>query len=639
VTDRTVTTRLRLEFAQYAAGLTKLGAGTRALASETAAAATKNSESFKKIGLAAGVASGAILLGLGKAVSAAASFDKAMSAVGAAANASSKDLAALRVAALEAGKATAFSASESAAAEESLVKAGVSVGDVLGGALAGSLDLAAAGNQSVAESAETAAAAMVQFGLSGGDVVHVADVLAAGAGKAQGEVSDFSQALVESGAVANQMGQSLEDTVGALALFASYGLTGQNAGTSFKQMLLSLTPTSKQAADAMSKYGLAFFDSAGNAKSFTEIAGELHDKLGGLSQEQQTLALRTIFGADAFRVAGYAMQAGADGAADWKKKVDDAGFAGEQAAKKMDNLAGDLEQLRGSIETALIEGGSSATGVLRAMTQAATGVVNEFSDLPGPIGGAIFGLTALSGAGLGILGLAGTLIPRLQDAKRALSDMGRAGELAGTGIGWAAKGGVYAVGIATFAEGLNALSHVVDRLVRGKADVDGLSAALVRLAEGQKGAFGDVTDLNRGPDNQLKQYIELVKEGELTAKQANLGKWLDDLDKSFAKLVNNGAPDAAAEALKRYAAALDLTPADLKPYLTDYTSALDDTTDAATVSKAAQKELNDSIGDGKDPIAEATDEITKYAAAAVPIRCPGETRRQRRARRAGRQLA
>jgi len=119
---------------------------------------------------------------------------------------------------------------------EALLKAGVSVKDVLSGGLSGSLDLAAAGGLDLAIAAETAASAMTQFKLSGDQVPRIADALAAGAGKAQGDVSDLAQALGQSGLVASQFGLSLEDTVGGLSAFASAGLMGSDAGTSMKTM-------------------------------------------------------------------------------------------------------------------------------------------------------------------------------------------------------------------------------------------------------------------------------------------------------------------------------------------------------------------------------------------------------------------
>ena len=91
-----------------------------------------------------------------------------MSGVAPVANAPSAELDQLREAALKAGADTVFSATEAAQAQSELVKAGVSVADdVMGGALAGSLDLAAAGQLDLANAATISAQAMNLFGLGG----------------------------------------------------------------------------------------------------------------------------------------------------------------------------------------------------------------------------------------------------------------------------------------------------------------------------------------------------------------------------------------------------------------------------------------------------------------------------------------
>ena len=167
-------------------------------------------------------------------------FDEAMSAVEAATHESAANMQLLKDAALEAGARTVYSATEAAAAIEELAKAGMSTEDIINGGLNGALDLAASDGIAVADAAATAAAAMTQFGLSGQDAAHIADLLAAGAGKALGSVGDLSQALNQSGLVAAQMGLSLDDTVGALSALAEAGLIGSDAGTSFRQMLLRL---------------------------------------------------------------------------------------------------------------------------------------------------------------------------------------------------------------------------------------------------------------------------------------------------------------------------------------------------------------------------------------------------------------
>jgi TP901 family phage tail tape measure protein len=173
------------------------------------------------------------------AIKSAADFEKSMSAVAAASRDSSKSVAEnaaavqqLRAAAIQAGKDTQYSATEAAQGITELSKAGVDTAAILGGGLKGALALAAAGQLSVAEAAETSATALTQFKLSGDKVPHVADLLAAAAGNAQGSVHDMGMALNQSGLVAAQFGLSIEDTTGVLAEFASAGLVGSDAGTS-----------------------------------------------------------------------------------------------------------------------------------------------------------------------------------------------------------------------------------------------------------------------------------------------------------------------------------------------------------------------------------------------------------------------
>ena len=69
----------------------------------------------------------------------------------------------------------------------------------------------------------------------------MADLFAAAAGKAQGSAEDVAQAMKFVGPVAKSLGVSIEETTGIIAEFASKGIIGEQAGTSFRGMLLSLT--------------------------------------------------------------------------------------------------------------------------------------------------------------------------------------------------------------------------------------------------------------------------------------------------------------------------------------------------------------------------------------------------------------
>jgi len=343
-----------------------LGAGARTVLSD--------------LGTAAGVAALGVAGIGGAAVMASTEFNKSMSGVSAVAGATAGEMEQLREAALKAGADTAFSASEAAVAQGELARAGVSVADILGGALAGSLGLAAAGQLELGQAAEISAQALNIFGLGGDQTTRVADVLAAGANKSAADVAQLGDALRQGGLVAAQTGLSLEETAGVLSMFADNALIGSDAGTSLKTMLQRLVPQSDEAAESMKQLGLNFFDANGAFVGIEAVARQLQDSLGGLSAEQKSAALNTLFGADAIRAASLLMDAGAAGVREYTTAVSDQGAAARMAAEQLDNLKGDLEEFSGATETALIRVGDLFDGLNRSVVQSATGLVNVFND-------------------------------------------------------------------------------------------------------------------------------------------------------------------------------------------------------------------------------------------------------------------
>lgn len=372
----------------------------------------------KRLATAGGVLVGAFVL----AEKATSGFDTAMSGVKSVANATPKEMDSLADAALRAGKATAYGATQAADAEDELVKAGVSVQDTLGGALSGTLSLAAAGNLDVAKSATIAANEMNTFKLEGKDVGHVADVMAAGANKSAADVGELADGMSQGGLVAHQMGMSLEDTTATLSAFADEGLHGADAGTSMKTMLERLASPTGAAADQMKSLGIETYDASGNFVGIVKMAGQLHDKLGPLTQQQRNLALQTIFGSDAIRAATVLYDQGATGMQGYVDSVNDSGAASRMADAQMNNLSGDLRQLKGSLDVALIQTGSGANSVLRDMTQGATTAVNAFASLPKPVQEAASAIAGADGSTLLLVGGATTAIGKISTFRKGLAE-------------------------------------------------------------------------------------------------------------------------------------------------------------------------------------------------------------------------
>ncbi|PFG17184.1 TP901 family phage tail tape measure protein [Propionicimonas paludicola] len=379
-----------------------------------------------------------------------ADFDKSMSKVKASGADAANNLDALRAAAIKAGADTQYSAADAADAITDLAKAGVSAKDILGGGLSGALSLAASGQMEVKDAAEVTATALSQFNLPGTKASHVADLLAAGAGKARGEVSDLGMALSQGGLVASQTGLSLEETTAALSAFAAKGMLGSDAGTSLKTMLQRLTPQSDKAQEQFDALGISAYDASGNFVGLANFAGQLKDKMSSLTPQARNAAMSVMFGSDAVRAANVLFTEGADGIQKWTDAVDDSGFAMRQASTLTDNLAGDWERLSGSIDTVFIQSGKGANDTLRGMAQSANAVVDAIGQIPEP---ALNAMVLLTGAGgLGLSGAAGMmkLVGAISDTKDALDNLGKGATIAKFSI----AGVGAALGIATIAVSL-----------------------------------------------------------------------------------------------------------------------------------------------------------------------------------------
>lgn len=376
--NKNIVIRLMADTASYETSMTRAGSTAKTVASGMEHTGRKS----------ALIASGMTAAGLAvaafgvAAVKMAADFDQQMSTVQANTGATSAQMDQLRAAAIEAGASTVYSASDSADAINDLGKAGMSVTDILTGGLSGALNLAASDGMAVGDAAEYMANALSMFHLKGSQASQVADTLAAGAGKAVGNVSDFGEALNNCGAQANSFGMNVQETTGVLALFAQNGTIGAEAGTQLNSMLMKLAAPSAEASNTMKELGISAYDAQHHFVGMANFAGQLQKAEKGLTDEQRNQANATIFGSYAIKAANYLYEAGESGVNKWTKAVSESGYAAEQAAAKNNNLKGDLENLGGSMESLMISVGEGAQGPLRKMVQGLDTLVDAFAGLP-----------------------------------------------------------------------------------------------------------------------------------------------------------------------------------------------------------------------------------------------------------------
>lgn len=373
----------RIKITYDPSGVTAAQKGMKGLTGTT----QETEKALGRVSTVAGTASLALGAGLALATKKAADFEAGLSAIAAVSGATTDDMELLRKKALQLGADTAFSATEAASAMEELAKAGVSLPDILNGAADATVALAAAGGIALPEAATIAANAMNTFGLSAKDLAHVADLIAGAANASAIDVSEFGQSLQQAGAVANLVGLSFDDLAVAIALMGNAGIKGSDAGTSLKTMLSNLQPTTKKQIDLFRELGILtadntnlFFDQQGHIKSLAEVSGILQKATSGMTDAQKQLTLETIFGSDAIRAAAILTDQGADG---FNRMADAMGKVSAQdvAEKRLDNLNGSLEQLKGSAETAAIAVGTTLIPVIRAIADFITMLTNRFNSL------------------------------------------------------------------------------------------------------------------------------------------------------------------------------------------------------------------------------------------------------------------
>ncbi|KZC82883.1 hypothetical protein AYR46_02970 [Sphingobium yanoikuyae] len=428
----------------------------------------------------------------GAALGMAAKFESAMNRVEAATGATGKQLAALKQQAIDFGKSKDFTATaaESADVMEMLAKNGLNVQQILGGATKATLQFAAANGAEFAPSADAVTDILQQFGRDVSELPGIVDKMTGAMLVSKMGFDDYRLAIGQAGGVAGGTGQSFEDMNVVLAATSSLFASGSDAGTSYKTFLTSLPGKSKEAKSAIESYGLSFYDAQGNMKSMGEIAQNLQDKLGGLSDQAKSEVLTTIFGTDAMRTAIGLMNQGADGLARISTEINKAS-AQTQMEARMKGWSGAITQVKKAFEAAAISLGDS--GILSALTKVLTMVaatIGAFADLPQPIQlviGSILGLTATVGP---LLITGGKMIAMWAGITTML--VGRfipasaAAAIAATSTGTAAAGA---------AVGFTALRTAISFLLPWAAVIGGVALALYGMSRASAQAAADANKL------------------------------------------------------------------------------------------------------------------------------------------------
>ena len=302
-------------------------------------------------------------------------FQATMSKVAAVSNASASDLERLTAQARELGAATQFSAAEAGQGMTYLAMAGFKTEDMLK-TMPGMLSLAAAAGADLGTTADIASNILTGFGLAADQMGHAGDILVNTFSNSNTSLESLGESMKYIAPVASAMGVSLSQTAAMVGKLGDAGIQASQAGTALRTILSKLGDKKLQ-KDLKGAFNVDVTDSAGNLRNVEDILRDLSKAWSGMTGAQRAANAQLAFGTEAYSAALVLMdQAGSGALQDLTAKVEDWGAADRTASRMNDNLRGDTLTLSSAISELFLTLYDQLEPSLRAVTQAATSVVN-----------------------------------------------------------------------------------------------------------------------------------------------------------------------------------------------------------------------------------------------------------------------
>ena len=258
-------------------------------------------------------------------------FEQAMARVGAVSGATGEDFERLTQQAKELGAKTQFSASQAAASQESLARAGFKTNEIIA-AMPGLLNMAAAEGMDLANAADIAASAIAGFGMDASEAGRVADVLAKTSAASNTSIALLGESLKYVAPYAKAVGVDIEQTNAMLGIMANAGIKGSIAGNALKSAFSRLSEEPTAVAKALKSVGVEAKTSTGELRPFPELMKDLSQKMEGMGRADKVGLFNKIFGA----AAGGGMLAVMDGVANGQlPELETALYGASGAAQEM----------------------------------------------------------------------------------------------------------------------------------------------------------------------------------------------------------------------------------------------------------------------------------------------------------------
>lgn len=356
------------------------------------------------------------------------SFESSMSQVAATMGITSAadEFGMLSAAAKEAGESTKFSATQAGDALNYLALAGYSAEKAVD-ALPVVLNTAAAGGMDLAYASDLITDSMSALGLGMDELSTFSDRLAVTSQKSNTNVAQLGEAILTVGGTAKTLSGGVVEMNTALGILADNGIKGAEGGTTLRNIILSLSAPTSNAAEMLERLNVSAFDAEGKMRPLQDTFGDLNAALSSLSDQEKTAALNEIFNKVDLKSVNALLGTSSERFEELSGYIENCeGAASDMAETMNDNLAGDITIMNSALEGLGISVYEKFSEPMREAVQSITETVGELTsrikdgDLSDTFGRIAEGFAKLTSAATELL--ANTVLPMLADILGVIVD-------------------------------------------------------------------------------------------------------------------------------------------------------------------------------------------------------------------------
>ena len=335
-------------------------------------------------------------------------FEASMSQVAATMGVAKSEVSELGDFAKDMGAKTAFTAVQASEGLNILAMAGLKANEQIAG-LPTVLNLAAAGNMEMSESAAYVTGTVKGFRDSMEHASYYADLMAKGATLANTDVRGLGEAFSVSAATAKGYGQQADSLTLALLRLAEQNTTGAEAGRGLMQVMKSIYAPTKEARGALEELGVSAYDETGKVRDLNDVVDDINASLSQYSDEQANALKSTIFSSRSLNAFNMMCASSSERVEElWKGIGEAGGSATQQAKTQLDNMNGELTIMNSAMEGVQITMGELYRDDMRKLYKSGAEILTMINNFikqnPGLVKGLIAGGAALGTITAGLVG-------------------------------------------------------------------------------------------------------------------------------------------------------------------------------------------------------------------------------------------